>query len=216
MKRLLIVADHSLVAHAIRLALKQTAGFQVAGVIDGRMTARDALMDLRPDVVVVDDMHDRASDEAHYGTYPLARLREAAEHVPESRRLLLTTRMDEDWLNAAFEAGAEAVLSKSMHSVSLGTMLREVVRGNVVHRFERRAPAVVVDCPLTLREKEILGLVAGGATNGDIARMLWVTEQTVKFHLSNTYRKLGVANRTQASHYAHVNHLVTAVEAVAC
>ena len=119
-------------------------------------------------------------------------------------------------MNEAFDAGAHAVLSKSMHSVSLGTMLREVVRGNVVHRFERRPPAPAAECPLTLREKEILGFVAEGATNGQIARMLWVTEQTVKFHLSNTYRKLGVANRTEASHYAHMNNLVTAAEAVAC
>jgi DNA-binding NarL/FixJ family response regulator len=215
MKRLLIVADHSLVAHAIRLALKQTVGFQVAGVVDGRVSARDALLSLCPDVVVVDDMHDRGANDVH-NDHPLARLREVAEHVPDSHRLLLTLRMDEAWLNDVFEAGAHAVLSKAMHSVSLGTMLREVVRGNVVHRFERRPPATNADCPLTLREREILSLVAGGATNGDIARTLWVTEQTVKFHLSNTYRKLGVANRTQASHYAHVNHLVTAAEAIAC
>ena len=217
MKRLLIVTDHSLVAHAIRRALKQTVGFQVAGVIDGRMTARDALMDLRPDVVLVDDMHDPRGPEARDRDvdYALARLRDAAEHMPGAQRLLLTLRMDDGWMNDAFDAGAHAVLSKSMHPVSLGTMLREVVRGNVVHRFERR-PAVLVDCPLTLREKEILGLVAAGLTNGQIARMLWVTEQTVKFHLSNTYRKLGVANRTEASHYAHLNNLVTAAEAVAC
>jgi DNA-binding NarL/FixJ family response regulator len=216
MKRLLIVADHSLVAHSIRLALKQTVGFQVAGVIDGRASARDALVGLQPDVVVVDDMHDRGADDALHTDHPLARLREAADHAPDAQRLLLTLGMDDAWLNEAFEAGAHAVLSKSMHSVSLGTMLREVVRGNVVHRFQRRPAAASADCPLTLREKEILSLVAGGATNGDIARTLWVTEQTVKFHLSNTYRKLGVANRTQASHYAHVNHLVTAVEAIAC
>ena len=215
MKRLLIVADHSLVAHSIRLALKQTAGFQVAGVIDGRVDARDALLDLRPDVVLVDDMHDPRVGEAADRDYALARLREATEHVPGAQRLLLTLRMDDGWMNEVFDAGAHAVLSKSMHPVSLGTMLREVVRGNVVHRFERR-PAVLVDCPLTLREKEILALVAEGATNGQIARMLWVTEQTVKFHLSNTYRKLGVANRTEASHYAHVNNLVTTAEAVAC
>ena len=49
--------------------------------------------------------------------------------------------------------------------------------------------------------------MAAGATNGEIARQLWVTEQTVKFHLSNVYRKLDVANRTEASHYAHVNGL---------
>jgi DNA-binding NarL/FixJ family response regulator len=217
MKRLLIVADHSLVAHSIRLALKQTAGFEVVGVIDGRVSARHALVELRPDVVLVDDMHDPRSHHARETDCALARLREAGAHVPTAQRLLLTLRMNEGWINDVFEAGAHAVLSKSMHPVSLGTLLREVVRGNVVHRFERRAAtAVTVDCPLTLREKEILALVAEGATNGQIARTLWVTEQTVKFHLSNTYRKLGVANRTEASHYAHVNNLVAVAEVVAC
>ena len=216
MKRLLIVADHSLVAHSIRLALKQTAGFQVVGVVDGRVSSRDQLLALRPDVVLVDDMHDSRFPETQDCDHAIARLREATELVPAAQRLLLTLRMDEAWMNDVFEAGAHAVLSKSMHPVSLGTMLREVVRGNVVHRFERRPAAAVADCPLTLREKEILALVAEGATNGQIARMLWVTEQTVKFHLSNTYRKLGVANRTEASRYAHVNNLLTAAEAVAC
>jgi DNA-binding NarL/FixJ family response regulator len=216
MKRLLIVADHSLVAHSIRLALKQTVGFEVIGVIDGRLCARDALLDMRPDVVLVDDMHDPRTAQGRDHDHALARLRDASEHVPSAQRLLLTLRMDEGWMSDVFEAGAHAVLSKSMHPVSLGTMLREVVRGNVVHRFERRPAAVIVDCPLTLREKEILALVAEGATNGQIARMLWVTEQTVKFHLSNTYRKLGVANRTEASHYAHINNLVAAAEPIAC
>ena len=215
MKRLIIVADHSQVAHSIRLALKQTTGFSVVGVIDGRVTARDALMDLRPDVVLVDEMHDARADGAQRPDHAFARLREAADHAPGAQRLLLTLHMDEERLNEVFEAGAHAVLSKGMHPVSLGTMLREVVRGNVVHRFERRPAAVMADCPLTLREKEILGLVAEGNTNGQIARLLWVTEQTVKFHLSNTYRKLGVANRTEASHYAHLNNLMPAPHAVA-
>ena len=217
MKRLIIVADHSLVAHSIRLALKQTAGFRIVGVIDGRKTARDALMDLRPDVVLVDDMRDaRAADGPGQPDHAFARLREAADHAPRAQRLLLALRMDEERLNEGFDAGAHAVLAKSMHPVALGTLLREVVRGNVVQRFDRRAPVAVADCPLTLREKEILSLVAEGHTNGQIARLLWVTEQTVKFHLSNTYRKLGVANRTEASHYAHVNNLMRVPEAVAC
>ena len=62
--------------------------------------------------------------------------------------------------------------------------------------------------PLTGRELEILQLVAAGATNSEVARKLWVTEQTIKFHLRNVYRKLDVANRTEASHFAHVNGLV--------
>jgi DNA-binding CsgD family transcriptional regulator len=62
--------------------------------------------------------------------------------------------------------------------------------------------------PLTSRELETLRWVTEGHTNAWIARKLWVTEQTVKFHLSNIYRKLGVANRTEASHYAMVHRLL--------
>ena len=68
---------------------------------------------------------------------------------------------------------------------------------------------------LTPRELEILRHASQGLTNGQIARELWVTEQTVKFHLSNTYRKIGVTNRTEASRYAHLHRLVTAHEQLA-
>ena len=61
---------------------------------------------------------------------------------------------------------------------------------------------------LTRREFEILQLVAEGHTNGVMASMLWVTEQTIKFHLSNVYRKLNVSNRTEASRWAQVNGLL--------
>ena len=65
----------------------------------------------------------------------IARLREASEHAPDAKRLLLTMRMDEEWLSEAFDAGADGVLSKSVHPVSMGTMLREIAQGNVVQRF---------------------------------------------------------------------------------
>ena len=208
MKRLMIVADHSFVVQAIRLALRQTAGFQVVGFFDGRGSVRNALQELRPDVVLVDDMQE--ADNA------LARLREIAEEVPQAKSMLLTLQMDSEWLEQAFEAGAHAVVSKTVHPVSLGTLLREISHGNVVHRFEKRPAAVIEeDCPLTDRELEILKLVAEGHTNGRIARELWVTEQTVKFHLSNTYRKLGVANRTEASRYAHLHNLTAPRERLA-
>jgi DNA-binding NarL/FixJ family response regulator len=203
MKRLMIVADHSFVVQAIRLALRQTAGFQVVGFFDGRGSVRDALIQLRPDVVLVDDMQETEN--------ALARLREVTAEVPEAKSLLLTLRMESDWLEEAFEAGAQAVVSKTVHPVSLGTLLREISQGNVVHRYQPRVVAAAdEDCPLTERELEILRLVSEGYTNGRIARELWVTEQTVKFHLSNTYRKLGVANRTEASRYAHVHNLTSA------
>jgi DNA-binding NarL/FixJ family response regulator len=202
MKRLVIVADNAFVARIMRLGLRQTAGFRVLGVIDGREPAALRLLEHEPDVALVGDMQDP--------THTLARLREIARVLPDSRSLLLTARMDESWLGQAFDAGAHAVISRSVHPVSLGTLLREIACGNVVQRYtpvrERKEPGA--RCPLTPRELEILRLAAQGHTNGRIARELVVTEQTVKFHLSNTYRKLGVANRTEASRYAHANALI--------
>jgi DNA-binding CsgD family transcriptional regulator len=95
--------------------------------------------------------------------------------------------------------------------------VRETLDGHIFHRFSAprpvngRLPSAVSteDLPLTGRELEILQLVASGSTNGEVARRLWVTEQTVKFHLRNIYRKLDVANRTQASHFAYANGLVS-------
>jgi DNA-binding NarL/FixJ family response regulator len=205
MKRLMIVADHSLAVHAIRLALRQTAGFRVVGFFDGRGSIRQALVELNPDVVLVDDMQHTEN--------ALARMREISEAAPDAKSLLLTLRMEDQWLNDAFEAGADAVVSKTVHPVSLGTLLREICDGNVALRHQpATARSVEDDCPLTDRELEILRLVAEGYTNGRIAAELWVTEQTIKFHLSNTYRKLGVANRTEASRYAHLHALTSPVE----
>jgi DNA-binding NarL/FixJ family response regulator len=206
MKRLMIVADHSFVVQAIRLALRQTAGFQVVGFFDGRSPVRQSLNELRPDVVLVDDMQEAEN--------ALTRLREVSEECPDAKSILLTLRMESEWLDQGFNAGAHAIVSKTVHSVSLGTLLREISHGTVALRHEPVSAAPVEhDCPLTDRELEILKLVAEGYTNGRIARELWVTEQTVKFHLSNTYRKLGVANRTEASRYAHLNNLANMTRA---
>jgi DNA-binding NarL/FixJ family response regulator len=100
--------------------------------------------------------------------------------------------------------------------VALATLVRETLDCHIFHRpcpattNHSRLPNAIGadDLPLTSRELEILQLVASGSTNGEVARRLWVTEQTVKFHLRNIYRKLDVANRTQASHFAYVNGLV--------
>ena len=203
MKRLVIVADHSFVMQAIRRALRQTTGFQVVDTLDGRRPLAPALTDLAPDVLVVDDMLGRGDT--------MARLREAGELTPGAKRLLLTLDMAEDRLDEAFAAGADAILSKSVHPVSMDTLLREIVQGHVVQRYRSSAPRVVAaDCPLTCRELEILSLAAEGQTNQRIAAQLLVTEQTVKFHLSNTYRKLGVANRTEATRWAYEHAVVLA------
>jgi DNA-binding NarL/FixJ family response regulator len=168
------------------------------------------LADSRPDVVIVDDL----------GAPPQAVKRIADVHaaLPEAKVILLVPDTSLDWLEDAVRAGAHAVLSKTIDPVSAGTLLREIVRGTVFHCMADPSIRTGQTVPqsstshealgLTQRELELLRLVASGATNNRLAGQLFVTEQTVKFHLSNIYRKLGVANRTQASRFAYSHGLV--------
>jgi DNA-binding NarL/FixJ family response regulator len=207
MKRLIVVADNSLIVETIRLSLRQSGGFQVLGYVDARSTPARTVVEARPDVVLIDDM--QHSDQA------IEFLREIRAQDERVSLILLTVRMDTEWLQQAFAAGASGAISKTIHPVALATLLRETVNGNVMHIFSQKSRdkrTTLANCPLTARELEILRLVSGGTTNGEIARKLWVTEQTVKFHLSNTYRKLGVANRTEAAHHAHVNGFLEPAE----
>jgi DNA-binding NarL/FixJ family response regulator len=80
-----------------------------------------------------------------------------------------------------------------------------VLRSDVV---DDHVAASILSDALTKREKQILGLVAEGHSNADVAKVLWVTEQTVKFHLSNIYRKLHVSNRTEASRWVQTSGLL--------
>jgi DNA-binding NarL/FixJ family response regulator len=211
MRRLVVVADNSLIVEAIRLGLRASGEFNLVGHANGRKTSARAIVDATPDVVLVDDM-----DHSELAVSLIRAIKEENEAIT---MLVLTVRMDPEWLDQVFDAGASGAISKAIQPVALSTLVRETVDGHLIHVGSRpaatsrsrrlRAHAVATeDCPLTTRELEILQLVAAGSTNGEIARRLWVTEQTVKFHLSNIYRKLEVGNRTQASHYAHVNGLV--------
>jgi DNA-binding NarL/FixJ family response regulator len=205
MKSIVIVADSSFVIETIRLALRSSAGLKILGKLDGRESIRRPIGEHQPDIVLVDEM--QASDEA------LERIRECREEAPAASILLLSMRMDDHWVARAIDTGVDACLSKSTHLPSLGLLIREVVDRNIISAplpsmSEIKLPGSAEE--LTAREREILGLAANGLTNARIGRELWVTEQTVKFHLSNIYRKLGVSNRTEASRFAHANGLVRA------
>ena len=121
-------------------------------------------------------------------------------------------QMHTELLERAVAAGATSVISKAIHPSALATCLDEALNGHIVHcqantGTPARAPQALPGehSALTSRELGILQLVAAGGTNQQIAQELWITRQTVKFHVSNIYRKLGVNNRTEACHYAHTN-----------
>ena len=206
-RRLVIVADNSLIVEVIRLGFRQSGEFRLVGYANGRETSASTILRADPEVILFDDMG--RSERA------IELLRELRGEDAEIPILVLSLNLDADALEEVFIAGATAVISKAVQPAALVTLVRETLDGHIVHRPSQSHPnggptpaLAAADLPLTEREFEILQLTAHGSTNADIARQLWVTEQTVKFHLRNIYRKLDVTNRTQASHFAHANGLV--------
>jgi DNA-binding NarL/FixJ family response regulator len=138
----------------------------------------------------------------------------AKELVPSLRAIVLSAHHDTDHIDRALAAGASAYVVKTAHPDDVASAVRQAFDHSVYLAGTpspppRRSLATERPGGLTRRELEILRLVAEGHSNAQLARMLWVTEQTVKFHLSNVYRKLEVANRTEASRWAQVHGLLT-------
>jgi DNA-binding NarL/FixJ family response regulator len=150
----------------------------------------------------------------------IACIREACARVPGLKAIALASSDDPTQVQAAFAAGAAAYVVKTAHSDDVGVAIRQAFSPSLFLPGVIPAPStngsngsVPADShpaveTLTKREREILQLVAEGHSNSQLARMLWVTEQTVKFHLSNIYRKLDVANRTEASRWAQLHGLL--------
>jgi two-component system nitrate/nitrite response regulator NarL len=134
--------------------------------------------------------------------------------------IVIGASRDHSDIDAAFAAGALAYAVKTAHPDDVAATVRQAfdhtiflarpTNGSAASHAADAVGGGNGNVSLTKREREILTLVAEGHSNRHLARMLWVTEQTVKFHLSNIYRKLDVTNRTEASRWAHRHGLVDA------
>jgi DNA-binding NarL/FixJ family response regulator len=165
--------------------------------------------ELRPSVFVADAAGDG-----------FACIRKACATVPDLKAIVLSSPDDGAQIEAAFAAGAHAYVLKTAHPDDVSVAIRQTFDHSVflpgpgAAAAPTNTPIAVGSdasdtvASLTKRELEILQLVAEGHSNSQLARILWVTEQTVKFHLSNIYRKLDVANRTEASRWAQVHGLL--------
>lgn len=208
-RRLVIVADNSLIVEAIRVGFRNSDEFNLVGRADPRKTSAQTILAAEPQVILLDDME--------RSQRPLELLRDIRTADGQIAVIFLSVYLDSAWVERAFDAGATGIISKATHPVALATLVRETLNGHIFHRHPAargtleppQSPiSATSQVPLTARELEVLQLVASGATNGDVARKLWVTEQTVKFHLRNIYRKFDVGNRTEATHLAHIKGLV--------
>jgi DNA-binding NarL/FixJ family response regulator len=163
----------------------------------------------RPDMLISE--HDPYDVNGNGNT-----LQQARERHPDIKWMVLSAHDDRQHIEGAFAAGASVYCVKTAEPEDLAAAIRQAFEHSVYFagaqvRSATRQPtadAVEPSAELTPRELEILQLVAEGHSNAQLARMLWVTEQTVKFHLSNIYRKLDVANRTEASRWAQLHGLL--------
>lgn len=163
---------------------------------------------LAPQTFVLDPWLD---DESMTGLELIARVR---SELPRLRIVCLGTDDSPAQIDRTFAAGANAYVLNRADAEEVAQAIRHVSSESTFFPASARPPtpsphaALVGSVRLTKREREILRIVAEGHSNGEIARRLWVTQQTVKFHLANIYRKLGVSNRTEAGRWAHLHDLV--------
>jgi DNA-binding NarL/FixJ family response regulator len=199
------VDEHPLWLDAVEQVLRRVS-VHVTGKACSFEEGTRLLAELAPDLLVAEVA---TSDGESSG---IGWLLDVREQFPDVKIIVLSTSSDPVDIQAAFSAGAVAFVVKKAHPDDLAVAVRQAYEHSIYlpgfAATNGHAPTEAVETDLTRRELEILRLVAEGHSNAELARMLWVTEQTVKFHLSNIYRKLNVSNRTEASRWAQVNGLL--------
>lgn len=204
--RVLLADDHALFRAGIA-SLLRAWGLEVVGEAANGFEALELTRRLRPDLVLMDiGMPDCNGLEA-------TRLIKA--EYPDTRIVMVTVSDGDEDLFEAVKSGAEGYLLKDMSADDLERTLEAVASGEpalspglatkILDEFARLArvgPAKEPEDALTPRERDVLQMVAEGATNREIATALFVSENTVNFHMKNILRKLHLKNRTQAAAYA--------------
>jgi DNA-binding NarL/FixJ family response regulator len=217
--RVLIVDDQRLLCEGFRKLIELEPDLEVVGMaVDGEealaMVERLSATRLAPDVVLMDVRMPRLDG--------IRATRAFKERWPEIRVVILTTFDDRELIQAGLQAGAEGYMLKDITAEQLATTIRVVAQGQILlhHDVAHKVLASLSSAPiepvvtapatsafvgvsevaqLTEREREILTLLARGASNREISETLYIAGGTVKNHLSNILGKLGVRDRTQAA-----------------
>jgi DNA-binding NarL/FixJ family response regulator len=199
----LIADDHRLMVEGTKQALERAGGFDVVGEAVNGGQVLPLVRRLQPDLVLLDLRMPQMD-----GLTCLTKIR---KEFPDMKVAMLSVSQDPELIQTALKRGANAYIVKSIDPDDLAGALRQALEGNVFTTAgitEDPGERAAKDAGLTDRELGIIRAVARGLSNEAISKELWVAEQTVKFHLTNIYRKLGVTNRTEAARYAFEQGLV--------
>ena len=202
--RIIIADDHELVREGLRAILEEDPAFRVIGEARQGEEAVSMIRSLKPDVVLLDLM------------MPLLDGIEVARIVRQDpsltcRILMLTSFLDAEKVRNAIQAGAVGYLLKDVRKDDLFLAIKDASEGNPTlhpdavralldHVNARKSPSPIQD--LTLREVDVLKLIAKGKSNKEIGASLSLTEGTVKGYVSAIFTKIGVQDRTQAALFA--------------
>ncbi|MGE5434222.1 MAG: response regulator [Candidatus Doudnabacteria bacterium] len=202
--RVLIADDHPLILAGIKRALEEDDQFEVVAEARVGSQVLPLVSQTHPDLALL-DLRMPEMD----GLACLDRIRK--EH-PKVKVVILSVSTDPEVVQTVLNHGAAAYVVKSVNPIDLSSALRQALEGTVFSAVglpEKTAQQDAVKAAgLTDRETTILKALARGLSNEAIGKELWVAQQTVKFHLTNIYRKLDVKNRTEAARYAYEHGLI--------
>ncbi|MBD2665950.1 two component transcriptional regulator, LuxR family [Richelia sinica FACHB-800] len=206
MIKVILVDDQSLIRQGLKALLELETDLEIVGEAENGEKAIELVSQLQPDVVLM-DIRMPIMDG-------VAASKEIQQQFPKTKILVLTTFDDEEYVKAALQNGAMGYLLKDTPSEELAVAIRAVAKGysqlgpGIVKKLLTQFPANVTHeepsvpqnlAELTPREKEVLCLIATGASNREIAKKLYISEGTVKNHVTNILNRLNLRDRTQAA-----------------
>ena len=202
--RVLIVDDHTIVRRGIKALLAETDDIEVIGEAENGLEGIQLSKQLEPDVILMDLLMPKMDG--------IEATRQVATQQPHMRSLVLTSFVGDEKIFPAIKAGALGYLLKDSEPSELIRSIYKVYRGepSLHPNIARKMMKEILDTPsekptpdpLTAREVEVLQLLAKGLSNDEIAEKLFVSEVTVRTHISHLLAKLHLANRVQATLYA--------------
>jgi DNA-binding NarL/FixJ family response regulator len=195
--RVLVADDHRLMLAAVRRALADAHDLEIVAEVSSGPGVVPAVHETSPDVVLLDLRMPELDG--------LSCLRRLRAQRPEVAVVILSSYSDPHHIEAAREAGAAGYVAKTVAPVDLAGVVRAAAAAGefaVWGMVEAAPPAPGKSAVLSERETVVLEALSRGLSNREIGRQLWISEQTVKFHLRNIYRKLDLSSRTEAVRYA--------------
>jgi len=204
--KVLVADDHRLMVNAIRIALEGTDDIRIVGETSSGAAVLPMVESTRPDLVLLDIMMPQMD-----GLTCLERIR---KRFPEVKVIILSAVEDPNLIQTAFDRGARAFVAKHVDPRDLASIIRQANEHTVYQPLgvrsghEEPVASGSEDVTLTESQMKVLQALTRGLSNKEIARELWLSEQTVKFHLSNIYRALNVGSRSEAIRYAYQHALV--------